>query len=100
MLNRLNVLTGPVLAVPDPGTGTDLPGTLGAGGELILGWIARGALFCAVAAIIIIGISMFFAYRHNEEFSFLGKLGKWGIACLIIASASAIVTALTSVEAA
>jgi hypothetical protein len=95
-----SVLAAAVLAVPNPGTGSDLPGTVGTGGELILGWIARASLFCAVGALIVIGISMYFSWRHNEEFSFLGKLGKWGVACLLIASASAIVTALTSIEAA
>lgn len=101
MITSLKVFAGSVLAaVPDPGTGGDLPGTVGTGGELILGWIARAALFCAVGALIVIAISMFFAWRHNEEFSFLGKLGKWAIALLFITSAAAIVTALTSVQAA
>lgn len=83
--------------VPNPGTGDDLPGNVGAGGDLILGWIARGALFVAVGALIVIAISMFVSWHRQEEFSFLGKLGKWGIACLLIGSASAVVTALTSV---
>jgi hypothetical protein len=95
---QLPPLVGSILAqVPNPGTGEDLPGGVGPGFELILGWIARAALFVAVGALIVIAISMFVSWQRQEEFSFLGKLGKWGIACLLIASASAIVTALTTV---
>lgn len=79
--------------VPDPGGGEMPPGVIGERVLLILKWVAAGATACCVGGVLYIAGKMAIAHRRGDEIE-LASLGRVLFACLLISSATAIVTAL------
>jgi len=81
-----------IAAVPDPGRGSQPPGSGGI--VTIIKWAAWIGLAVCVLGVIIAGASMAFASRRGDGGEHMSKLG-WVLGgCIVIGSASGLVGAL------
>ena len=85
-------LTSIIATVPDPGQGSQPPGTEGF--QTILKWAAWIGLAVCVLGVIIAGASMAVSSRRGEGGEHMSKLG-WVLGgCIIIGAASGLVGAV------
>jgi hypothetical protein len=87
----LNTLSS-VIAVINPGQGQAPPGSGGV--TTIVGWAAWVAVAVCVVGVLIAGISMAIEHRRGGGGESVAKLGWVMGACVVIGSASGLVTAL------
>ncbi|MFF0182598.1 hypothetical protein ACFYPF_26265 [Micromonospora sp. NPDC005223] len=79
--------------VPDPGSGEAPPGVIGDKVLTILKWIANLAIAACVGGVLYTAGKMALAHRRGDDTN-VSQLGWVFAACLLIGSASAVVSAL------
>lgn len=89
MLHTLNAI---IAAVPNPGQGTQPPGSDGI--VKILGWAAWIAVAVCVIGVLVAGSKMTIEHRRGGGGESVASLGWVAGGCIVIGSASAIVGAL------
>ncbi|WP_093804080.1 hypothetical protein [Streptomyces sp. Wb2n-11] len=84
-----------LLAAPDPSQGDSTPPGWGKL-LMVLHWVFIIVTALLVGGILVVAGKMALAYRHGDGAEHMGSLGKVMFACVLAASASGLVTTLTT----